>query len=365
MLRGYEKNNFVGVKLGDGYQLDWFIYVYHTLREHLGISEHDYTFEDFLEEVERRGMHVSDKKNWEASTKLSTALLYAVVVSMHIDLSNTSAEMLDYLWRSYLTPFVAYTVTEHKAYGFLKPGFTLSGHYHTLDGNSFRHDSYKVLFLVRNQSYFYTDDEAKLFEAILFLLAAVVGDDYKAIQNALARIYDIFTDSDLGSTTKCEYDSPLYAEVDEETGFVLGGHDFLQRSCVKKYDINGFAYPAYFRCFKRLLARFYYREVSSLINLASSAVSSAYNAGHNKIAYDFFANAYERAKELHGGADFDELVQDELSLDSEFHYQDEINSGFPTFSKVTDYHLPRPQNFLAASLKVQNNFRYRIPLEAN
>jgi len=306
-------------------------------------------------EALRRGLHESDKKSWEATTKPETSYAYCICAICGVeDLSEAGAVAANVL-AHYHHPF--FSITGEQVCS--KPGVTASGSKPTAHGNTCRHGFMLSIFkwyvlshdnhmgkkgceckdcaVLKDHPDF--GKELGLLELRLLLQAVLMGDDFICVWNDASSFYDYFCDQVFGTVTE--------SQREEFVGENAGA--FLKRRMKK---VGGFwtTYVHEDQAVPKLAGpRGFHPEtkMAQCINIAMNA--------NNKKVYDICHDIYVKLEETFGRTN---VVDEELKDGFKgIHDCD----GFPSWSMVQARHLPIPEHLVMANVNYHSVMATNLP----
>jgi hypothetical protein len=342
---GVEGGSAIKVPTHGGYGMRLFRHLTRPISNSLKIAE---------EEALKRGLHESDKKSWEATTKPETSYAYAIcAISAVADLSEAGAVAANVL-AHYHHPF--FSITGDQACS--KPGVTASGSKPTAHGNTMRHGFMLALFkwyvlshdrrlgkhgcdckdcvvLSDHEDFGKKIDDLELQ---LLLQAVLMGDDFICVWNDASCFYDYYCDRVFGTVTKSGREE-------------FGEGAFLKRRMKK---VRGFwsTYVHEDQAIPKLAGPRGFQAESKM----AQCINIAVNANNRKV-YDICKTIYMKIEDKFGRS----LAVDE-ELKEGFKGINDCD-GFPSWNLVEARHLPLPEELAMSNLNHHSVMATNLPFQ--
>lgn len=281
MLRNPYKGNYIGHAEKAGGQHVIMTTLYMATR-HL----HKKNWTDWLDDCEIRQAHASDKKHWEATTTVMTAM---VCFAQHLARITVNGENLNErdqnLYAGLAADYTNGYVSDGSGMAYSKVGAVLSGVLNTTPFNLLRHQLMKFRFVNLHENQWD-------YDLSLIWYAALLGDDYWTIAGKYSVMYDTWVDEMFGTKTITAI-TPVFAVYDNKGVSTNNASEFLRRNFIREGDT---IYGA--RDVVRVLAKLRKGRPDNVGTALAAAVSALYDIGVNPAAYSIVARYAEKLLDI-------------------------------------------------------------------
>jgi len=313
-----------------------------------------------IKEAERRGLHVSDIKGFEAVMKMYSAVLYVVMCITAVTSLAQAGAVASNFFAHYAHPF--FSIAGDKMCS--KEGVVCSGSKPTANGNTKRHSMLLLGFKQFVQSHGMRMGEKgcmcgkcdKLehlpdfgkkvdpLELALLMSAVLMGDDFICIWNDCSAFYDQFSDLIFGTVHKTDW-KPLYEGL------------FLKRRF--KRLVNSDGTPGWITTEvapQEAIPKFKGPRGMEASRKMSSCISYAVNC-NNRQVYDFCYDLYHKLEAEYGRAlEVDDILMEQFKGTYEF-------DGFPSWEFCVAQHVPlNPKELSLSQANWQSVRDFNLPL---
>jgi len=334
---GLEGGSAIGVPTNGGYGTR----LQRQITRPLGLR-----YEESIKEAERRGLHVSDIKGFEAVMKPFSAIVYVLMCIASVTSLKEAGAVASNFFAHYAHPF--FSIAGDKMCD--KAGVVCSGSKPTANGNTKRHSMLLLGFkefvklhgmhlgrkdcgcekcgLLKDCTDF--GKQVAPLELALLMSAVLMGDDFICLWNECSAFYDQFCDIIYGTVHKTEraglYEGLFLRRRLKRLSNRDGSPGWLTTEVPPEQAIPKFKGPRGMEAFRKI----------------SSCVSYAINCNNRKV-YDFCHTLYHNLV-----AEFGRTleVDDELMTGYKGTYEFQ---GFPSWEFCVAQHLPLDPKHLALS----------------
>jgi len=348
---GIEGGSAIGVSTNGAYGMRLFRQLTRPL---------DLRHEAAVEEAERRGLHVSDIKGFEAVMKMYSAVVYVVTCITAVTSLAQAGAVASNFFAHYAHPF--FSIVDDKMCS--KEGVVCSGSKPTANGNTKRHS---MLLLGFKQFIQYHGmhmgqigcdcgkcdklghlaDFGKKVESVelaLLMNAVLMGDDFICIWNDCSAFYDQFSDIIFGTVHKTDW-KPLYEGLFLKRRFKRlvnrdGTPGWITTEVAPGEAIPKFKGPRGMEAFRKM----------------SACISVAVNC-NNRQVYDFCYDLYHKLEAEYGRTlQVDDILMEQYKGTYEF-------DGFPSWKFCVAQHVPlNPKDLSYCQANWQSVRDYNLPL---